>query len=262
MGNKSDNSIEAQVLYQLDHTWGILGAFSGDRDNCYPIEWRLTARRRDEDWAIVIERLTYSPQGVRLNQSVHAGIITLAFFWGNCLRYKWKPVWSALVQTLTSDPSIGRSFLETEGEPHPHVNPGVAAIQIRDQLVPLNVDAKSYAEMGIDLQDYPQIRPFEVLRALPLRYRERLLPTDRELSARFRKGAMPPAILTPDEWRNPLVNELPSKIESIRMIAEAIGANDPALYQPTELPNTHWSNWPKAGTYDTEFGPDIVPPNH
>ncbi|GAO42310.1 DUF7003 family protein [Flavihumibacter petaseus] len=36
----------------------------------------------------------------------------------------------------------------------------------------------------------------------------------------------------------------PSTYETWQLIAKAIVANDPALYQPTLAANTHWSNWP------------------
>lgn len=35
--------------------------------------------------------------------------------------------------------------------------------------------------------------------------------------------------------------------ESLQLIAEALSANAPELYQPTEAPNTHWTNCPSAG---------------
>lgn len=155
-----------QILSQLDQTWGIMGMFSGNMDRAYPIEWRLTARRSGDRWAIIIERSTYSPAGVRHSKSVHGGIITGAVFWGNCLSYEWKPVPKPLILRVTSDPVSGPSFVKTDDDPHPHVNVNVAALLIRDQPVPVCIDPEAYGEMGIVLHDYPRIRPFECLRAL------------------------------------------------------------------------------------------------
>lgn len=37
--------------------------------------------------------------------------------------------------------------------------------------------------------------------------------------------------------------------ETFRMLAEVLETGDTARYRPRRAPNTHWSNWPEAGTF-------------
>ena len=249
-----------EVLAQFDQTYGIIGMVEGNTSREYSVAERLKVYASDVAWAITIERLVYVPIAVRSQKSVHAGIRTWVFFWGNCLRPNWKPLPKMLILTVTSDPPEGRAFIQQDDHPHPHLNKAVAAMMVRGTRVPLECDPGTYDEMGISLVDGPGIRPFEALRALPRNCATRLLAEESEVAVRFKAGRIPPVILVLDEWRNPLVNELPSRLESIQMLAEVVSSGDAAKYNPTELPNTHWSNWPMAGSYDTEYGPEILFP--
>ena len=58
-----------------------------------------------------------------------------------------------------------------------------------------------------------------------------------------------PLLLRLNEWQHPDRDkgETPAYSESFQMIAEVIARDDPWLYQPTQPPNTHWSNYPMAG---------------
>ena len=52
-----------------------------------------------------------------------------------------------------------------------------------------------------------------------------------------------------DAWTStPSVYAVAAATECFRMLAKAIAANDASLYRPTEPANTHWSNWPFAGS--------------
>ncbi|MEY9855068.1 putative Fe-S cluster-containing protein [Catenulispora sp. GAS73] len=60
-------------------------------------------------------------------------------------------------------------------------------------------------------------------------------------------------ILTLDEWRHPegLMDNFADEVdadETFRMLAEVMETGDTARYRPQRPPNTHWSNWPEAGT--------------
>jgi hypothetical protein len=125
---------------------------------------------------------------------------------------------------------------------------GVQTIAIRDQVVSLPQDPQFYYAKGIELQDPPRIYAYEVLRGLLPEYRQTLLATSAELERQMQTKL--PRILRLDAWRHPdLINhESPSQLKSLQMIAAALVGQDPGIYQPTEQPNTHWSNWPEGGT--------------
>jgi hypothetical protein len=133
-----------------------------------------------------------------------------------------------------------------------YVHPRAHTMRIRNELVPVETDPKAYSEMGIDLIDPPRIKGHELLRGLPLKYRKMLLCTEQERLKKFLVKCRPPLVLQLDEWYHPRLSEgeLPSHTETFKMLAEVFVTGDATRYQPTQLPNTHWSNWPRAGMFD------------
>lgn len=117
---------------------------------------------------------------------------------------------------------------------------------IRGKVVPIMTDLATYMAAGIELKQPPRILGYELLRLIAPKYRRLFFATEAEIIERI--GEPMPLLLRLDEWRQPDILELPANSESFQMIADAIARNDPSLYQPTEPPNTHWRNWPMAGT--------------
>lgn len=117
---------------------------------------------------------------------------------------------------------------------------------VRGKVVRITLDPADYAAGGIELRKPPCIFGYELLRLITPKYRRLFFATETEIVQRI--GEPMPLLLRIDEWRHPGINEAPYQCESFQMIAAAIAQNDPSLYQPTEPPNTHWRNWPMAGT--------------
>jgi hypothetical protein len=99
---------------------------------------------------------------------------------------------------------------------------------------------------GFDLGRPPRILGYELLRLTAPKCRRLFFATEAEIAGRI--GGSMPLLLRLNEWRHPEVNEELYECESFQMIADVVARNDPSLYRPTERPNTHWSNWPMAGT--------------
>ena len=91
----------------------------------------------------------------------------------------------------------------------------------------------------------------QALRLLVPAHRDLLLADTAETYRRL-PGDLP-VILTLDEWRHPegLMDNFADEVnadETFRMLAEVLETGDIARYRPQRPPNTHWSNWPEAGT--------------
>jgi hypothetical protein len=57
-------------------------------------------------------------------------------------------------------------------------------------------------------------------------------------------------ILPLEEWHHPNVvrdEDRPSRSETFHQLAKVLVTGDVGFYQPSQPPNTHWSNWPDGG---------------
>jgi hypothetical protein len=251
-----------EILWQLDEFakhWGV-PIFDGGQ--AYPAECRLSCYRDDQYWAIAMEELVFGPNG-----RGHGGILTNVLSFGNCLRVK---VGGRNYHQFrfTFDGPEGPTFAFADPpddvhSPWEYLHPNARTIRIRDQVVPIEIDPKAYEEMGIRLLDPPRIKGHELLRGLPLKYRRMLLCTDGERGKKFLKSKLAPLFMQLDEWYHPKLQESevrrgdaewPHQSESFQLLAKAMVAGDPSLYKPTLPPNTHWSNWPRAGMYERPVG--------
>ncbi|WP_370377976.1 hypothetical protein [Catenulispora sp. GAS73] len=191
----------------------------------YPVDARLHLMRDPGRWAMVVELLGYNPRGGNLLDVVHT--------FGNCL--------------TSGEPGFGGDggFLERvenmdEAENDEETYTGTytgAGFVVRGRRL---------------LVDAPTGTPMEqALRLLVPAHRDLLLADTAELYRRL-PGDLP-VILTLDEWRHPegLMDDFADEVdadETFRMLAEVLETGDTARYRPQRAPNTHWSNWPEAGT--------------
>ncbi|HBP22243.1 MAG TPA: hypothetical protein DEA08_31230 [Planctomycetes bacterium] len=201
---------------------------------------RLRAWRDLERWALILEVVGYSPRGGSFDDAL--------FVFGNCLAEGRKPG------------SNNRDFLYfvEDGPSGPHqgedddffeaLHPEARDLRIRGQVVEVSHDPAFYAAREVELAEPPRVGLEELLRALVVDHRDLLFATDEELEARIAPAL--PELLRLDEWFHPnlIEDELPSQNETFQLLAQALVAGDPDLYQPTQPPNTHWSNWPEGGS--------------
>lgn len=108
---------------------------------------------------------------------------------------------------------------------------------------------REYAHHGIELEDPPQVRVFELCRYLAAVCRDDVLATraERRISVRPEMAQL----LQLEEWNQPNVvddAERPSGSPTFRQLARVLERGDASLYQPSSPANTHWSNWPDGGS--------------
>lgn len=107
--------------------------------------------------------------------------------------------------------------------------------------------SSEYVKLGIQLEEESPLT-YEFCRYLASEYRNSVLCTEDE-----RRVSIPPEmelILQLDEWCHPDISggELPSDSQTFQQLAEIIETGNSALFQNCEITNTHWANWPEAGT--------------
>jgi hypothetical protein len=228
-----------EILSQLDDcargfTFPML-----DNGYVYLADARLSAYRDETRWALIIEVVGYNPRA-----GGHGGACNCLHCFGNCLR---RPPGTANEDFLcvTDDGPDGPTF---DDENDSDIREGARTIRIRDSIVLLDLAPEALTRKGIEPEDPPQITGAELLRGLVPEHRDLLLATEEEL-----RGRVPPdlpLVLRLDAWHHPDLagDELPSESETFKLIADVLVSGNPSNYRPTEEPNTHWKNWPEAGS--------------
>ena len=184
----------------------------------FAIDARLHAYSDADRWALIVEAVGFNARAGDVLDDVHT--------YGNCLT-------SGEAGFVNGD-FLGRidNFTEVEAEDEPETWTG-SDIIVRGQRIP------GAGKPGDDLA--------AVFRSLVPAHRELLLASDGEL-----RRCIPadlPEIPRLDEWHQPdLFETKPSESQVYQQIAEALVTGDPALYRPTEGPDTHWTNWPDSGS--------------
>ncbi len=219
LGLDPDQTARAtQVLAQLDEIAAAHGFADVGHPYSYAVDARLHAYADAGRWALVVETLGYNPRGSNLFDEVHV--------YGNCL--------TAGVPGIRDEDFRHRvdNMDDVEDADEPETYAGDVAVRVRGR--DLSVDA----EPGADLVD--------VFRSLVPEHRDLLLAEEDELRVRI-PGDLA-EVLRLEEWHQPdLLETEPGQSEAYRLLAAVLATADPAYYQPTEGPNTHWENWPESG---------------
>ena len=238
-----------QILGILDSAAADFVFPALDNGYMYPAATRLSAHRSDEDWALVIEVFGFSPRAM----DPHVWVTTFA---------------SRIQAPKTADDFVNAKAFQNYQRSHPHdfqvaYFPLDEAWKDQDDLELVGLAATDvvvrglvrslppideYQRHGITLEDPPRVRTFELCRYLAVVAHDDVLATEEERRAHVPEGTT--EILVLDEWHHPDVvgDERPSTSETFRQLAQVIATGDPANYRPTLSPNTHWANWPDAGT--------------
>lgn len=224
-----DRAAEAQRFAYLGHPYSYLAAA------------RLHAYSDADRWALVIETAGYNPRA--------ANLVDVLYVYGNCVTSDGAVAFLSRVDNLPDVvDDAGRRVT-------------AAAVRIRGRAI---IAAAA-----------PDERPWELVRRLMPEHRDLVLATEEELRAWLPPDL--PEVLRLDDWHhtdmtaqppsperdrqrrlhqmlaarssNPVPFETyPSDTETYRQLAAVMATGDPHAYQPTMAPNTHWSNWPEAGS--------------
>lgn len=210
-----------------------------DNGYVYLAESRLSTYQDDYRWAIIIEVI-----GFNYRAGGHNGIENCLYVFGNCLTFN-PGINNDNFLYMTGDSNDCPAFDEEYQE---SLNPITSTIKIRDKVIQIKHDIRFYLEKGIVLEEPSKIMIWEFLRGLVPEYRQDLLATEAELRERIPVDI--PEFMRLEEWYHPDLadGEKPSQNETFQLLARAMTAGDPAVYQPTKQPNNHWRNWPMGGT--------------
>lgn len=214
----------------------------------YTANSRLTLYANEVHWAIVSEVSGWNPRAATF-------LLTMTFF-GNCLE-RLKPAgnttWNAEFITLIEQAPMHEAVeqLATTATP--------VAIKVRDRSVLVPAMGGSTFIPNVGSQPWPKgARPQDVGRYVAYEYADLCRATDTEKRMHLPSGL--PELMTIDQWHHRYwyyshapnnagpIGDAPSSYETYRLIAEVLATRDPSRYRPTLKPNSHWSNWPQAGS--------------
>ena len=228
---------QADILSQLDacaakYTFPML-----DNGYVYLADVRLSAYRTEQLWCMIIEVLGSDFRS--------GGVFNSLYRFGNC--FSESPgLANDCILPVMDDPGNDMLFDEDRWD----LLDETGTLRIRDKQVPYDVTPEALVRHGIEEEemDGEAASVTELVRSLVPEHRALLLATEEELTHRVQVEV--PLILRLGEWNHPnlAVGELPSISETFSMIADVLVSGDPALYQPTLPPNTHWKNWLESGT--------------
>jgi hypothetical protein len=231
-----------EILGQLDRCAAAFTFPVLDNGYVYPADVRMSLYRDEARWAMVIEVLGYN-----VHMGGVEGIDNCLYCFGNCLGRKpglspedtLRPVTNVEGPEGPEGPVFGE---------HDAVHPQATALSLRGRRVEIPRDPEHYRRRGIELEAPPRLRGFELLRALLPEQREELLASEQELRARVPRDL--PLLLRLDEWKHPDLSDgdTPGEAKAFQLLARALEEGDATLYRTKSKPNTHWKNWPDAGT--------------
>ncbi len=236
------------ILQVLDACCGSFTFPMLDNGYVYLAASRLSLHRSEDDWGMVIEIFGFSPRSGLPDVHVH----TFGSRLYNRNRVEDYVTPEAHQTYLAHNPNNESRFFHPieEGawidEDEPETVSPTGAVTLRGTAISLPSPAQ-YRAAGIELQG---ARPavFELCRFLAHHHRDQVLATRSE-----RRVSLPrelTEILVLEDWHHPDVcsEELPSETETFRQLAEILASGDVSRYKTAESHNTHWRNWPDAGT--------------
>jgi len=216
----------------------------------YTANSRLTLYADDARWAIVSEVSGYNPR---------AGVFLLTVTsLGNCLERlqlmgsRKQFTYNAEFITLIEGIQLHEATRHFASAATP------VELQIRDHIV-MVPDGKGTFVPKTKSGTWPKgARAEDLGRYVAYEYAELCRATDAE--KRMHLPASLPELMKIDEWyhrswyyghglENPQpIGDAPSSYETYRLIAAVLANRDPSRYRPTLKPNSHWTNWPQAGS--------------
>lgn len=239
---------EATILGVLDKGAEDLVFPMLDNGYVYLAAARLSLHRSTEDWAVVFEIFGFSPRsgnpdvgvwsfGSRLNHTKAAA------------DFVDQSAYDRYVATHLHDASEFYFPLEGDWQDEDDlelVSSRPSTVVVRSSEI-ANPPREAYNSVGITLQDSTRIATYELCRYVAAIARDEVLATPSE-----RRTHVLPAlaeILVLDDWHHPnlVVGEKPSETAAFRSIAKVLATGDLGAYDASEVPNTHWSNWPEGG---------------
>ena len=217
---------------------------------------RLTLYADDSRWAIVFEKCGYHNRASEIALELN--------FFGNCLHNQERGgLDDRYVCNAKHFPLVDWDALKEIETGFESLSPAATAVRLRGKPVKIPNTKDGFAGWVPDIHEkddveFPRPRFEDLGRFLAFEYADLCRATDDE--KRVCLPADLPEIMTLDEWHhrryyhyvngpdNELMGDAPSSYETFPLIAEVLATGDSSRFRPTLPPNTHWSNWPDAGS--------------
>jgi hypothetical protein len=131
-------------------------------------------------------------------------------------------------------------------------------IQVRDQRVLVPAQVSTFVPKIAGGSWPKDAEPQDIGRYIAYEYADLCRATNAEKRMHLPGGL--PELMIIDQWHHRRwfyshlpgmlgpSGDAPSSYETYRLIAEVLATRDPSRYAPTLKPNSHWSNWPEAGS--------------
>lgn len=219
-----------------------------DNGYVYLAATRMSVFGNESVWAIVIEVFGFSPRSGNPDVQIYTFSSSL-YERDSSEKYVSE---DAYINYLENNPFNELRFiypidnsdwLDEEDQECLNVNKK-CLLRGKEISLPLISD---YEKSGIELEEDTPLT-FEFCRYLAEKYRDLVLCTQNEV----RVSVLPSMdlLLQLDDWEHPDISngELPSLSEDFKNIALALEKGSFESFQTSDKNNTHWCNWPEAGT--------------
>jgi hypothetical protein len=215
-----------------------------DNGYVYLAAARLSLFRSAQDWGLVFETFGFSPRAGLPDLAVTTFSSHLVGDKANATAVK--PDLREYAKQIFYHPIENGDWIDPEDSEM--VKAGATSLSLRGQLVSLP-SAHDYADAQVECENASQPFVFELCRALANMRRDAVLATIAERTASLSPELK--CILTLEDWHHPDVvcsEDLPSKSQTFRQLADVLINGDTSVYQPSKPLNAHWSNWPDGGS--------------
>lgn len=219
-----------------------------DNGYVYLAATRISIFGNESDWAIVIEVFGFSPRSGDPDVQIYTFSSNL-YERDSSEKYVSE---EAYINYLENNPFNESRFIYPinnsdwiDNEKQGSLNLSGACL-LRGKEISLP-PISGYEKSGIELEEDDPLT-FEFCRFLAENYRELVLCTQEEL----RVSVLPSMdlLLQLDDWEHPDISDgdLPSSSEDFKNIANALEKGSFESFKASGKRNTHWRNWPEAGT--------------
>lgn len=219
-----------------------------DNGYVYLAATRMSVYRSESDWAIVIEVFGFSPRSGDPDVQIYTFSSNL-YDRNLTSNYVSEEAYKSYLENNPFNesrfiyPFDNSDWIDDEDQESLNSN-GVCLL--RGNEMPFLLPSE-FKEFGIELEEEMPLT-FEFCRFLAAKHRDLVLCTENE-----RRVSVSPEmelLLRLDTWNHPDISDgaLPSSSEVFKKIAQVIVEGSIKSFNHTEKENTHWSNWPEAGT--------------
>jgi len=229
----------SEILAQLDSCANDFIFPMLDNGYVYPITTKLSSFRDEKRWAMIIEVFGFNPRG-----GITHSISNCLHIYGNCLNFTSGT--HADNHLFPIRPSTEGSFADADYGLW--LNPAIENVVLRDRDFAIEHHRQFYIDRGIQLKNENKIYIQEFLRGLLPEYNRELLATEFEIRDRIPRDL--PQFKVLNHWNHPncAAGQFPSESETFILLSKALASGNKEIYAPTLEPNSHWSNWPHAGS--------------